>query len=613
MRFRATSYLVLVAVLVLVFLSAGCAGQPAKHTGAGNTTGNGLPTLAVQSPEAPEISGLAPGDLPLCYSPDRQTIYLMNYADSVQDINVVLGDYTRLVDLYRVDHGQRTRVAAGIPFVTLARWSPDGKYLGLAGGKQLYLLDAGNNRLDPVNKLVNLPAAVFFGWSPDSKTVYVEHDHVVNGAVFNVGNHTGLPSYRMADNPPFFKAALDGHLFIGTVAHQPGAYETVIMDQVGNVQQSLGSGKFRDLNGNSILQVGAGDFGLAFKADINNPADTLLTDQYVYQCRFLPQGGIIYTTPGETGAELDYDLTLITPNSRKTVKVSGPHFNIWPDGRFVDICGYRTERLNLPELSVAQQQDRPLYEAEKNQIIACARGAISAYVEQYHGMGNLDEQVRQEELSRYYTDTREPVEQVALTDIWAELKHRPRTPHRPPGACHVNAQIKTLAMHGDDRASLVTGCLSRHTVLPAGDAEPGLLVNTAVYGASFEVAYELVKQDGNWYVTGLSTFPYARERERVAALARDFIASAQKNDAIYFQDTQSRQFFEQIRGKELRAGQIQFWAMSDPHRSPAVEHANYALVYLSAGNERYELVLCRASNQDWQFERLTDDSHPGLF
>ena len=36
-------------------------------------------------------------------------------------------------------------------------------------------------------------------------------------------------------------------------------------------------------------------------------------------------------------------------------------------------------------------------------------------------------------------------------------------------------------------------------------------------------------------------------------------------------------FYEQIRGKELKAGQIQFWNTSDPHRSPNAEQAKFPL------------------------------------
>ncbi len=612
MRIKMTKMAIL---LVLALIAAGCAGRAEKSTDVENQGQNGLPSLVEKSPGVPEIGGLAPGDIPLCYSPDLKTIYVMNYADPDQEVGVIIGDYTKPVDLYRLDNGQRTRVASGIPFITYARWSPDGKYLGMAGGGQLYVLNSANNNLDAVNKLVELPSAAFFGWSPDSKTVYVEHEYVVNGAVFNVESHEGLPSYKIRERFPFFKAKLSDNLFIGTVAPEPSTYETVIMDGKGQVQKSVGEGEFRDVAGNSILQVGKGDFGLAFYANVNNPEGALLTDKYIYQCQFLPQGGIIYTTPGETGAELNYELTVITQKEQKKVKVSGPRFNVWPDGSFADVCGCRAERLSLPELAAAQRQDRPLYNEETGKIIACARGAISAYIENYEHIRNLDDQALKQELSRYYADTREPMEQVALTDTYEELRNRPPAPYARAGQCHLSGQIKSMEIHSNDSATLVAGFLSTWQMFtPSDDSDRGVLPNpTAVSGWSFETAYEMIKLDGSWYVTGLSTFPRSRERSELAELVDAFITSSQNNGSAPVQDEQSRQFYEEIRGKELRAGQIQFWNMSEPYRSPNAEQSNYALVYLYAGKARYKLIFSREPGQGWQIESINASSRPGLF
>lgn len=348
---------------------------------------------------------------------------------------------------------------------------------------------------------------------------------------------------------------------------------------------------------------------------MNTPDGVLLTDKYIYQCQFLPQGGIIYTTPGETGAELNYELSLVTQKEQKKVKVSGSHFNVWPDGRFVDVCGYRTERISLPELAVVQQQDRPLYEEEKGKIIACARGAISAYIENYEHIRNLDDQALKQELSRYFADTREPVEQVALTDTYEELRSRPMAPYVRVGLSHLNGQIKSMEVHGDDRATLVAGFLTNWQVFtPSDDSDRGVLPNpTAVSGWSFETAYEMIKLDGSWFVTGLSTFPRSRERKEIAELVNDFIASSQNNGSAPVRDEQSRLLYEQIRGKELRAGQIQFWNMSEPYRSPNAEGSNYALVYLYAGEAGYKLVFIREPGRGWQIESINDFSRPGLF
>jgi len=202
---------------------------------------------------------------------------------------------------------------------------------------------------------------------------------------------------------------------------------------------------------------------------------------------------------------------------------------------------------------------------------------------------------------------------VALTDIFEELKSRP-LPNMQAGAHHLSGEIESLAVLGDDRASLTAHFLSRQMVFhPGADADPWLQFHSTVSGWSFHAAYEMVKQNGSWYVTGLSTFPGSQERERIEVLVGNFISSAQSGAPAPVQEEQSIRFYEKIKGKEVRMGQIQFWNMSEPHRSTSAEQAKIALVYLYAGGERYKLVLSRDLTLDWEIERLSDFSHPGIY
>jgi len=614
MRIR-INFLNLAALLILAIVAVGCAGQPDKSSTADNPAKNGLPSIQSKSPGLPEVDGLDAGDIPLCYGPDLKILYVMNYTHPDPEMKVILGDYTLPVDLYRIENGQRTKMAAGIPFITLAQWSPDGQHLGIGGGQQLYILNTDNDSLDSVNELVNLPSAVHFGWSPDGKTVYAEHDAVPNGAVFNVETHKGLPAYKIKEPFPFFKAKLADNLFLGTVVQSVNSQpETVILDGAGQVQKSVARGNFRDADGNSILQVGIENFGLAFYADVNDPKGMVLTNEYIYQCRFLPRGGVIFSTPGETGSELNYKLTVITQKEQRIINVSGPHFHVWPDGRFVDICGYRSERLSLPDLSATQQENRLLYSGDKAKITATVRGAASTYLDNYHRTENLDDQALKQALSRYYIDTRELVEQIAFTDVYEELKSRPLLPHFRAGANHLSGQIDSLIIYGDDRATLVAHFLFRQIFLPSdAGTDSWLPFHSNVSGWGFGAAYEMVKREESWYVTGLSTFPESREKERIAEMVDDFIASVQRGAPAPVREEQSIQFYEQIKGKEIKAGQIQFWNMSEPHRSTSAEQAKIALVYLYAGGERYKLVLSRDLTLDWEIERLSDFSHSGIY
>ena len=88
----------LVILLVLAFFAVGCTGRTEKSTGIENRGQNGLPSIAAKSPGVPEVGGLEPGDMPLCYSPDLKTVYIMNYSHPDQEVGVILGDYTTPVE-----------------------------------------------------------------------------------------------------------------------------------------------------------------------------------------------------------------------------------------------------------------------------------------------------------------------------------------------------------------------------------------------------------------------------------------------------------------------------------------------------------------------------------
>lgn len=86
-------------LLTLVLVAAGCAERPEKDAGIEKREQRGLPSIAAKSPGVPEVGGLTPGDIPLCYSPDLKTLYVMNYSQQEQEVKVIFGDYTRPIDL----------------------------------------------------------------------------------------------------------------------------------------------------------------------------------------------------------------------------------------------------------------------------------------------------------------------------------------------------------------------------------------------------------------------------------------------------------------------------------------------------------------------------------
>ena len=120
-------------------------------------------------------------------------------------------------------------------------------------------------------------------------------------------------------------------------------------------------------------------------------------------------------------------------------------------------------------------------------------------------------------------------------------------------------------------------------------------------------ALELIKRDGKWFVTGLSTFPNSNEYKKVSGMLQSII-----------KDIKSGKLFEgKLKGKEITPGQIQFWQLSEPHLADEAGYANYCKVYLhvaeSEGSKIYKLVLDKKNYKNWTPKILDSERLSGLF
>ena len=137
-------------------------------------------------------------------------------------------------------------------------------------------------------------------------------------------------------------------------------------------------------------------------------------------------------------------------------------------------------------------------------------------------------------------------------------------------------------------------------------------VTESDYGCwSFISAFETVKINNNWYITGLATFPESGEREKVVAVVQKFVDRAEKGKRFYFQDEKSNVLYKKIMKKKIKMGQVQFWSSGDPNLASNVGSAVYTKVYLDVEDKRYKLLVKK--NTSWNIERLDDERLWHLF
>ncbi|HAG08864.1 MAG TPA: hypothetical protein DCK87_04775 [Desulfotomaculum sp.] len=523
----------------------------------------------------------------------------MNYSDEINGLNVIAGDYTRKVNIYKMslDNGQKTMIVQGIPFISLAKISLDGKYLALMSGGELRLLQLSSEKL--TGNIGSPPNLTHFGWSPDGKKIYTENEVFPNNIIYSVESGQKRFPYEQGPEEPFYKAsykiAQGKEVFVGTdMAADKYGNEmpvTVILDKNQNIKRTLSIGRVRDIFKNNIIQVGKEGFELLFIPNYETWRQKILSEDYIYQCAFTPDGDVIYTTKGKIKENPCYSLNLFDPknNRQKTVEVSGPHFCLWPDRRYIDICGYREERLSLPDLKQVKHKDRNLYTGEKARIIAALYHASDVYFKNFYRKNEPKKLGK--ELEKYFVNTSYPVPQEALFDVHQELIHRSSSETHRYHIIH--GTLEDLKINGG-RASVKAG-----------------FVTESDYGSwSFISAFEMIKINNNWYITGLATFPESGERKRVMSVVQKFIDGAEKGKMYYFQDEKSNVLYKKIIKKKIKIGQVQFWSLSEPQLASNAGNAAYAKVYLDVEDKRYKLLVKKNSFRNverWYIERLDDE------
>ena len=126
----------------------------------------------------------------------------------------------------------------------------------------------------------------------------------------------------------------------------------------------------------------------------------------------------------------------------------------------------------------------------------------------------------------------------------------------------------------------------------------------------FRGPHELVKKEGKWYVAGFSTWPDSKERDAVYKACKQYIdeeIKAGKAGNVFITDFKDR------------CGEIELWAMSDPHRAVFTDaYASEARVKIivthdDGSTEKYMAYFSRRDTGNrWKCKSLGKLS-PGLF
>ena len=517
----------------------------------------------------------------------------------------IKGDVKYNVDIFFEDKRSKktTVVEKSRPMVSLAKFSPDEKYIAFSGGRKLTVLDIERGELlfekETADDFVN-----YFGWGFEGNKVYTEFKRNTNGNIYDIEGSKLIMSYE-AQEKLYPKDIIDGEYFYCTssrsiiendVIDAKKSSKTLISSKDSAKTVEIADGRFRGSHKKASIHVGDNEFGLTYTADANGDVKRL-SEKYIYDVKFVYGGKIAYIVQHGHGTENKFTLVVEDPSngdlveSKTEIEVSGSSFATTPDGRYGFIGGPLGEIVDFDSESVLGKEgevDQGESEAEKKALYETLIGGLDILYK-YEMTGIKD----MESIDRYYVDTENPTQ-------WA------------------NFDVKTI-MKEREKADFVKGCdyvmsiRVDYVEFDSSGQEPRASVRIRAfgqnsYGQSFgdDHSVELVKKSQTWYITGFSTFPQKSERERAMQAALKYMNMATEGSigGIDF------------KGLDVNLGQIQFWRYARAEFAADIEYADCCKLYLKVngakGRSVYRMTMEKALDGSWRFKEITNENLSGL-
>lgn len=558
------------------------------------------PFRAVEYNVLPAIQ--SPGESIVTLSPDKSVLFVQSRINNQGD-NVIMGPVDVRVELIKINlvSGQRQVITKDINFINNVKWNREGSCVGFQGGNRLTLYDLKRDRLLLKKELENEDLA-YFGWSPDGRILYTEHPNLANGSKLSIDDEKIQAAYENDDNL-YYKGVLDDNYYYATFRNkdyynQKGTqaieeYSTVITDSRGNIVKVLPEGRFRDAYGLSMLQTNKNGYGLYLYKDINDTSDVKeLTKEFIYDAKFIYNGGIAYIIKNRDLEKNTFNIHVLDSLGNETVsyEISGESFLLTPDGNTGYASGLKDEIIHFDSNTIEALEEKENQSRDSEEIITSIRGAIDTWYK-FELTGKKD----YEAVKKYLIDTSNP-EQWAYFDVITGMDERRDWGFMESSTYELSISLRNMKIYtgktGGQRAAA--------SVRVNGGNSSG-----SGFGAAYTL--ELIKKYEKWYVTGFSTYPFSKQTEDVKRKAEQLVKEARSGKI----------FDGQLKDKEIKIGQIQFWQMSSPHLADNIDSANYCKVYLKVtenGSEIiYKMILNKKNQKEWKADSLSKDMLHTLF
>ncbi|KUO74884.1 MAG: hypothetical protein APF81_23350 [Desulfosporosinus sp. BRH_c37] len=523
---------------------------------------------------------------------------------------VLIGMPRQLIDLYLVDLSENKATYLGkTEFIINQAWSEDGQHLALVSHKSVKILDLAKRSLAEV-PMQHETDIYNTNWGLDNRTLYLHRDTTPNYYAYDTYSKQMVKVRgRFQEGDVVYRGKASGGI-LTSKGERVGIANGLYYGEAPEKQLFTGEVTIHDINDGRILvsydidnPEGGARFTLA-EYDLKTGASRVLynegnlhTKWKIFKASYLKTtGDIIFTTFKLSDISVKYSLVRIEPNGKETVtEVPSPLYTVTPGENFLHFAVFKDGESCIMNTADFKFSDPGLQQADQKSEIR----DLMLHVLYIYG----SETPKLDEFKQFFINTYDPIPQEALENILLEVEG-------PKYWQFIRQEIgknvtMTLKLKDANRASVILN------------------------GDYFRGPHELVKISGKWYVTGFSTWPESKARNDVYRACTRFIDNQIKTGKAEADFNRKRDQDDYVvrttallnkmrtQSSKIEVGEIELWAMSDPHRAvnPDAKEARVKIIVtLNDGStEKLQGYFSRGdSGGTWVFKGLGKLS-TGLF
>lgn len=530
--------------------------------------------------------------MPIIISPDYSTVFAYkNLADTkYDDINsmVITGNMVQPMELFSIKVPSASKKSIG-KFLTIKsyQFNSEGNKLAFIDGEDnVYIYNLETEQLQKILEKYKYRKFSNVVWSRDGKRLMFD-----SRMIFDIASKEFV-SIAADSYTPFIKRNYSGNTYI--VEMKNNKYDNIValynFDNRSYTQ--IADGIYMDSDNASVIYTLDLMLGLKI-VNLETLESKILENGPIYCANILKStGDIIYTTANPDFLDDDrYLLVMVDPETMtKIVKpLYTPTYYLSPAEDnifFVSNYGKNEILCDLSSFKIEQN----IVKKDDDNLSKIKSVILKMFQLDYNFAGSFEEY--EKEAKKIYTNTNYPIPQEALNNKLTDFKR-------------FNMPLPTM-----QKEAYIPPVLTFDSIV--------IKNNTASIniGRFFINSIELVKVGNNWLITGFSTHPESYEVREVRSIVQshinDILAGNKSKALKYWDSKEDSEFIKgnrkiveniiNIKNKiKIEIGEIELWAMSEPHRaeSPASATEARVKVTISDGNNinRYKVIVTR-KNRD---------------